>query len=74
MYYNDNNSFSGKAPLLTKFNRSRNEIKGLILQLDQYFIIYGIRNEKQNILFVGLCMDRNVLHYWKENKNKYETN
>ena len=70
---NDDDMIAGKAPPPSKFNGNRERLEGWLLQLTDYFTITGIRNERQKLAFVGLCMEGKALDWWKANKNKYST-
>jgi len=72
-HYDDDDIISGKAPLPTKFNVNRDALEGWVLQLEEYFIITSVRNERQKMAFIGLCLEGEALDWWKANKNKYET-
>ena len=64
---------AGKAPLPSKFNGNRERLEGWLLQLTDYFTITGIRNERQKLAFVGLCMAGKAVDWWKANKDKYSS-
>jgi len=72
-HYDDDDTISGKAPLPTKFNGNRDALGGWILQLEEYFIITGVQNERQKMAFIGLYLEGKALDWWKANKNKVET-
>ena len=68
---NDEDMIAGKAPPPSKFNGNRERRESWLLQVTADFIITGTRNERQRLAFVGLCMERKALNWWKANKDKY---
>ena len=70
---NDDDMIAGKTPPPSKFNGNRERLEGWLLQLTDYFTITGIRNERQKLAFVGLCMEGKALDWWKANKSKYSS-
>ena len=64
---------AGKAPAPSEFNDNRERLEGWLLQLTDDFTITGIRNERQEFAFVGLCRDGKALDWWKPNKDKYSS-
>ena len=69
--YNDDDMIAGKAPPPSKFNGNRERLEGWLLQVTAYFTITGVRNERQRLAFVALCMEGKALAWWKANKEKY---
>ena len=62
---------AGKAPPLSKFRGNMKDLKGWILQMDDYFTITQTCNEVQRLAYVGLCMEGDALEWWKSNKHKF---
>ena len=58
---NDDNMIAGKAPPPSKFNGNREQLEGCLLQVTAYFTLTGIRNKRQSLAFVGLCMEGKAL-------------
>ena len=44
-----------------------------MLQMDDYFTITWTYNEPYRLGYVGLCMEREVLEWWKANRHRYTT-
>ena len=67
---NDDDIIAGKAPPPSKFNGNSERLKAWLLQLTDYFTITGIKNERQKLAYVGLCMEGKALDWWMANKDK----
>ena len=70
---NDYAMIAGTAPPPSKFNGNRERLDSWLLQVTAYFTITGTRNERQRLVFVGLCMEGKGLDRWKANKHKYSS-
>lgn len=64
---------AGKAPSSYKFNGNIERLEGWLLQLTNYFTNTGIRNERQKLAFVGLCLQGKALDWCKANKDSTHT-
>ena len=48
--------------LPTKFDGNRDALEAWVLQLEEYFVITSVRNERQKIAFIELCLEGMRLH------------
>ncbi|KAF8416533.1 hypothetical protein EV426DRAFT_721789 [Tirmania nivea] len=71
--YREDRLVAGKAPPPTKFKGERIQLEGWILQMNDYFLITLTRNEEQKLAYVGLCLERKALDWWKANRHRYAT-
>ena len=62
---------AGMAPPPSKFNGNREPLEGWLLQVTAYFTITGTRNDRQRLVFVGLCLEGKSHDWWKANKDRY---
>ena len=64
---------AGKAPPSAKFFGDMKNLRGWILQIDNYFTIKRTRNEKQQLPYLGLCIEGKELQLWKAYRHRYIT-
>ena len=64
---------AGKAPLPAQFKSDMKNQERWILQIDDYFTMTQIRNEQQQLAYVGLCTKEEALESWKTNRHRYTT-
>jgi len=67
------NWVAGKAPTPQAFGGKQEELEGCLLQMDNFFTITLITNESQKLAYVGLCIRREVLEWWKANRHRHHT-
>jgi len=70
---NNDGMIAGKAPLLGKFSGDRDELKGWILQMEDYFIVTTIQNPGQQLSFISMCLPGTGLVWWKNKKFAFHT-
>ena len=69
--HNDDHMIAGKAPPPSKFNAKRESLERLHLRLTAFFTITHIRNERQKLAFVGLCLQGKALDWCKPKEDNY---
>ena len=70
-HQNNNDMIAGMAPPHCTFHGNTERPQGWLLLLTHYFSISGIRNERQQVAYVGLWMEGYTLDWWNANKDKY---
>jgi len=56
---------AGKAPIAGKFSGDSDQLKGWILQMDDYFVITKIWNQAPQLFFISICLAGTTLEWWK---------